>query len=293
MSEIYDESAAEKTKGGHFVDILSSSESVEAFHENDGIVRCMDGGTEGGLRIAGSGNLLERDKVVFPAGHPAAEFLGKFGVEVSNEPTEVLLPKEKYLGQLKKLVESGVIKCISAHTECGAGGVDFENILRAMNVSAEKIAEMKADAGWQSAVDAHVELFSGALAKAIETDYLWIPLDKMSRESHGHIEEAFFVDFVGGKKPEIAFDSRKISELPNGFTTHPALSDWSNVLDEIEISTGIAKVADKFSPENPFVILLIDDADNPQVTDEMIAEIEKRVEPVRKNVEIKVVSPQI
>ncbi|MFH0834059.1 MAG: hypothetical protein V2A63_01560 [Patescibacteria group bacterium] len=272
--------------------VFRNPEKMREAFKSDGVVRCMDGGTEGGLRMAGSGILLPRAKFVLPKNHPMAAFFQEFGVELTGESAEVLLPNDHYLSILQDKVEEGIIKGISAHAECGAANLDLGEIFQKIGVPEEVVKKMTSDQRWQSVVDAHAKLFSETLAKKLGVPYSWIPLDDMSRKSHKHVEEAFYVDLIGGTRPGVAFDSSKlVGEVPNGFTIHPAISDWENIFHRIEISLDIAKVGKRFSPENPFVVFLIDDPQKSQVTPEIIAGIKKAVKKFGNHVIIKQVAP--
>ncbi|MFA6458066.1 MAG: hypothetical protein WCV72_01600 [Patescibacteria group bacterium] len=273
--------------------VFHKPEIKEAF-KSDGIVKCMDGGTEGGLRMAGSGILLPRKQLALPRNHPMADFFQGFGIELTGESEKVLLPDEDYLDILRDLTLKNIIKGISAHAECGAANGDLGRVFQALGVAPQVVAAMMADSRWQSVVDAHAAFFSETLANELKVNYSWIPLEGMSRESHGHKEEAFYVDLIGGTRPDVAFDSSKLQdEVPNGFTIHPALSDWTNVFHRIEISLGIAKVEKRFTPQNPFVVFIIDDPLHSRVTKEIIQGIKNATKKFGDCVVIKQVAPNL
>lgn len=274
--------------------VFDDPEKIGEAFKSDGVVRCMDGGTEGGLRMAGSGILLPREKLALPKNHPMAAFFQKFGVELIGESEAVLLPNKDYLNILHEKVQQGIIKGISAHTECGAANGDLGRILKSMNIKEEIVAAMVKDSQWQSVVDAHAKLFSETLALELGVDYSWIPLEQMTRKSHKHVEEAFYVNLIGGSRPDVAFNSSKLrNDVPNGFTLHPDLSDPKNTFHRIEISLDIAKVAERFSPQNPFLIVIIDDNKNPRANDEMIAGTTKAVQKFGDRVIIKKVAANL
>ncbi len=271
--------------------VFESSKIREAFENNDGVVRCMDGGIDGGLQMAGSGILLPRKNLTLSAKHPACEFFEKFGIQLSDDLDKVLLPNEDYLRILKELKEKNIVTGVSAHEDCGAAGKDLERILKAMKVPVEKIDEMKSAGGWQEVVNQHAKFFSTILAEALEASCLWIPIEKMDRELNNNTEQAFYIDCIGGKQPDFAFDKSK-TNLPNGFTIHPELSDWENIFDRLEKSLDIAHVAERFSTENPFQIILIDDSEKP-VSDEILTGVKQAVAKCADCVVVKRVTPNL
>jgi DNA-binding Lrp family transcriptional regulator len=273
--------------------VFKDAELMEEAFKSDGVVRCMDGGTEGGLRMAGSGILLPRKKLAFP-NLPHYKFLQKYGVKPEGAAETAFELEGVYSERLKKLVDQGVVKGISAHEECGAAKGDFERVLRASGIKDDDtIGEILTQTP-QFVIDEHARAFSRTLAQVLGVPDPYIPMKEMSREAHGHKEEAFYIDLIGGTRPGVAFDSGKCPGLPNGFTIHPALSDWKQVFDRLKISMGIAKVDQHFSKEKPFLVVLIVDPKQPgAVTPEIISGIHKATEKYKDRIVIRQVAPNM
>jgi hypothetical protein len=238
--------------------LLESSEGKKYFEGKKKEIQCMDGRLNGGDGMGGSGILYDRD------------------------PNNSELPAPELLDKLKKRVERGELTKITWHKDCGAAKIFLQNNGNP-NPKKEEIIE--------AAIN-----FSTKLAEA-----LGLPFEEAEHAGPNHTETGIYIDSTD-RFTEISKDG---AQLRNGFVLSPELTEknFNYHIKEVDIAISISfdnphgPGADKFSPDNKYFIMLINDPNKPGYFGNFKSMIEELIERKYKKysdrIEIMEVNPQI
>lgn len=153
----------------------------------------------------------------------------------------ILLPIEDAAELMRK---AGVV-VVTSHAECGAAGIAYRRERELATDAPVELAE----------VDAFAVERAKEIAARAGVEHRHIPFDAMERPSGMHIARVIYVDGTG------RFQSKGVLGLPRGFVVSRRYLGAANTLHDVRLAISIALgnhgFGERFTPENPLVIIAI------------------------------------